>query len=156
VVASVNDEDNGSALVSVAVSNAEAGRPKESGTVGQDVPLADLQSLASDKSYAIRISSDVPTGVIANLDVTLLQPGDTAPASILGLGRLLETKANLAMQQVLAGATIRCVPGSSGRAIRANAFFTPSQIPGALQARITFAPGAVSEGKGDADKFLRL
>jgi phage tail sheath protein FI len=155
VVARVNDEDNGSGLVSVAAP-ANAKRPRQSGTVGQEIPQGDLQSVVPDKSYGIRVSSDVPAGAIANLDVTLLEPGEPVPGSILGLCRLLETRANVALQQALPGATIRCAPASSGRAIRVNAFFSPSQLPGALEARITFSPGAVAAGKGDADRFLHL
>jgi phage tail sheath protein FI len=156
VVAIVNDEDNGSELISLAAPDAAADRPAENGTVGAEVPLADLENLAHDKSYTIRLSSDLPVGAISNLVVTLLEPGDAIPRSILGLCRLLETKANLALQNALPGAAIRCAPGLSGRAIRVNASFSPTLVPGALQAAITFAPGVVAEGNADANLFLRL
>jgi hypothetical protein len=156
VVARVNDEDNGSALVLVAASGPNAGRPLQNGTVGEDIPPESLQGLAADTSYCIRVTSDVPAGAITNLDVTVLEANEQLPASILGLCRLLESRANLALQQALPGATIRCTPGGSGRSIRVNAFFSPSLIPGALHATITFSPGAVAAGKGDADTFLKL
>jgi phage tail sheath protein FI len=153
-VARVNDEDNGSALVSVAVSGANPGRPKQSGTVGNDIPPESLQDLSPITSYSIRVTSDLPTDAITNLEVTVLEPGEQVPGSILGLCRLLESRTNLALQQALPGATIRCAPGGLGRSIRVNAFFSPSLIPGALHARITFGHGAVPEG--DADAFLKL
>jgi phage tail sheath protein FI len=156
VVARVNDEDNGSVLVSVAASGANAGRPLESGTVGKDIPTESPQGLAPDTSYSISVTSDLPADAIANVEVTVLEPGEQVPGSILGLCRLLESRTNLALQRVLPGATIRCAPGGSGRSIRVNAFFSPSLIPGALHATITFGAGAVAVGKGDADAFLKL
>ena len=92
------------------------------------------------------------------LVVTVLEPGDTVPGSILGLCRLLETKVNLAMQQVLPGAAIRCAPAGPGRGIRVNAFFSPAQSlarcrqPSRLK-KETWTPPPTQD---DADTFLLL
>ena len=157
VVAVVNDEDNGSALTAVSVPAVLGGRPAENGTVGAGISPAALQTLARDTSYSIRITSDVPDDAITELDVTLLEPGDPIPASMLGLCRVLETKTNLALEQALPGASIRCVPGGGDR-LRVTAAFSSAQVPGALQATITFDPGDAvdAEKKGDADAFLHL
>jgi uncharacterized protein len=148
VVTVVNDEDNGSELVSVVVPDSEADRPMETGTTGEDIVIADIKN---DDSYALKISSDTPSGVIADLEVVFIDKDEPKPTSITGVCRLLETKANRALQQKLPGAAIRCVPSSSGQGIRVNALFPPELIAGALDAKITFAPGTKN-----ADAFLKL
>ncbi|HYT50006.1 MAG TPA: phage tail sheath C-terminal domain-containing protein, partial [Pyrinomonadaceae bacterium] len=60
----------------------------------------------------------------------------------LGVCRLLERKANVELADKLSGASIHCVPSSSGAGIRVLAFFSPDQIPGALDAKLTFSAGA--------------
>jgi hypothetical protein len=149
VVAVVNDEDNGSELVSVAVSDATAGRPMQTGTSGQDIVLADINN---DESYTLKISSDVPAGIIDDIEITFIAKGEPIPSSMVGVCRLLENKANQALSQKLPGASIRCVPSSTGLGIRVNALFAPQRIAGALDAKITFDPGTTH----DADASLKL
>jgi len=139
VVAVVNDEDNGSKMISVSVPDAAAGRPAQSGTVGGDITLGDIKN---DKAYSVKITSDLPaTGEVTSLNVTFIEAGETIPGSILGVCRLLERKANVVLADALRGASIRCVPSSSGLGIRVLAFFSPDTIPGALDAKITFTAG---------------
>ena len=142
VVAVVNDEDTGSQMVSVSVPDATAGRPVESGTVGGDVVLADIAALAVPAT--IKITSDRPVGPpnITAVVVPFLEVGDTIPGSILGVCRLLERKINVAIQGALPGASVECVPSSSGKGIRVLANFSTDLIPGALDAQITFAAGS--------------
>lgn len=149
VVAVVNHADNGSQLVSVAVPDATAGRPMETGTVGGDI---DLTQIKNDKTYTLKISSDVPSGAINNVDCTFIAPGDPIPSSIAGVCRLLETKVNLKLQATLPGASIRCVPSASGKGVRINALFPPELVPGALDAKMTFSAGAPD----DAAATLKL
>lgn len=148
VVTVVNDEDNGSELVSV-TADASVGRPMQSGTVSQDIVLANI---ANDQSYTLKLTSDVPSGVIQGLEFTFIANGEPIPSSIAGVCRLLENKANLALQQKLPGASIRCVPSSSGQGIRVLGSFVPELVAGALDAEITFDPGTTH----DADAFLKL
>jgi phage tail sheath protein FI len=145
----VNDEDNGSVLVSVKADPAAIGRPQQTGTAGGDI---DLGTVKNDQDYSLKITSDVPQDVIKDLEFTFIAQGEPIPSSILGLCRLLETKANLALQQILPGASIRCVPSGSGQGIRVNASLPPESIPAALDAEITFASGTTH----DADAFLKL
>ncbi len=153
VVAVVNDVDNGSKLVSVAAPDSTAGRPMESGTVGADI---DLSQIKNDLDYALTITNDVPIGVISNLPVVFIAQSEPIPSSIAGVCRLLETKANLALQAKLPGASIRCVPSQSGKGIRVNALFPPELISNALDTKITFSAGTISATQGDADAFLKL
>ncbi len=148
VVTVVNDEDSGSELVSV-TADPVVGRPMQSGTVGQDIVLANIKN---DQSYTLKITSDVPASVIQDVEITFIAKDEPIPSSIAGVCRLLENKANLALQQKLPGASIRCVPSSTGQGIRVNALFAPELIAGALDAEITFGAGTTN----DADAFLKL
>jgi uncharacterized protein len=148
VVTVVNDEDSGSELVAV-TADPSSGPPMQSGTVGQDIVLADIKN---DQSYTLKITSNVPPGIIQGLEITFIAQGEPIPSSIAGVCRLLESKVNLALQQKLPGASIRCVPSSSGQGIRVNALFAPELIPGALDTTIKFDPGTTN----DADAFLKL
>lgn len=133
VRAVVNDEDNGSKLVSVEVPDATAGRPVQSGTIGDDITLADIKN---DKDYSVKITSDIPAGKITNVSVPFVNMDEPKPVSVLGLCRLMERKTNLAIQDKLPGATVRCVPSASGRGIRVLASF-----PDALDVKISFSAG---------------
>ena len=148
-MAVVNDEDNGSELVSVAVPDATAGRPMQTGTSGQDIVLDNINN---DESYTLKISSDVPTGIIGDIEITFIARDEPIPSSMVGVCRLLENKANQALAQTLPGASIRCVPSSTGLGIRVNALFVPERIADALDAKITFNWGTTN----DADAFLNL
>ncbi len=144
----VNDEDNGSELVSVTADPSQD-RPMESGTVGKDIVLANIKN---DKSYRLKVTSDVPASVINDLEFTFIAAGEPVPSSIVGVCRLLETKANLTLQAALPGASIRCSPNSNGKGIRVNALFPPETIPAALDAKITFNAGTTD----DAAALLNL
>ncbi|WP_299616760.1 phage tail sheath C-terminal domain-containing protein [Pelagibius sp.] len=138
VVAVVNDEATGSKLVTVAIPDATAGRPIQTGAVGADVTLG---SLLNDNNYTIRISSDVPAGQIANVDVTIFETGETLPQSVLGLARHVERKINQAISNLVPGAAVRCVPSNTGAGIRVIPDFSPELLNASLDARLTFAAG---------------
>jgi uncharacterized protein len=133
VVAVVNDDGNGSEMVSVAVPNAAAGRPVQTGTIGGDINLADIKN---DKDYSIKITSDGPAGTITDVPVAFINKDDPTPGSVLGLCRLFERRVNLAIQNKVSGGIVRCVPSASGKGIRVLASF-----PQALDARISLAAG---------------
>jgi len=148
VVAVVNDEDTGSQMVSVSVPDVAAGRPVASGTVGADIDtdpnLATFKAaLDPTKQYTLKITSDIPTTKITDVVVTFLEAGETIPSSILGVCRLLERKINVALADI-PGASVRCVPSSTGLGIRVLAFLSPALLPGALDAKITFTAGSNS------------
>jgi phage tail sheath protein FI len=147
VVTEVNDPDNGSKLVSVSVPDNTAGRPAQSGTVGNDFNLADVKN---DKDYTLKLTSDVPSGKINNVPVTFIGTSDAVPGSVLGVCRLLERKANAELQKALPGAAIRCVPSASGKGIRIQSAFSASL--NANDAQITVTAGAPN----DADAILKL
>jgi phage tail sheath protein FI len=134
----VNDPDSGSAMVSVDVPDATAGRPAQTGTVGGDVTLS---SLANDKAYSVKVSSDVPTGQISGLNVEIVAAGEALPASVAGLAALVERKLNAALSAAVAGARVRVVPSPSGLGLRVIADFDPVRLPGAVDATLTFAAG---------------
>lgn len=137
----VNDPDNGSKLVWVKADSTK-GRPVASGTVGGDI---NLTAILNDNDYTINISTDLPAGKIGAVPVTVIAKNETKPTSLLGLCRLLETKANLELQKKVSGALVRCLPSGNGIQVI-------SMIPDALGAKITFASGTPH----DADAFLHL
>lgn len=141
VVAVVNDEDSGSELVAVEVPDLNAGRPIEAGTVSGDITLADLEN---DVDYSITVTSDTPAG-IADINVPLIDAGETLPTSILGLCRLLERKINLALKAVpgVTGAAVRCVPSSSGLGVRVISNFASDLS--ASDSSLTFEAGAPND-----------
>jgi phage tail sheath protein FI len=154
VGAVVNDEDSGSKLISVALPPAaqvpSPQRPAETGTSGGPLTLGALSD--PSRTYTIQLTADVPGGVVSGLEFPFLEAGEAPPTSVLGACRQLERKANAALQGVLPGATIRCVPNRTGDGIRVHAFFPPSATPGALDTQLTFAAGAPD----DADAGLAL
>lgn len=139
VVAVLSDEDSGSKLVSVKVPDPAAGRPVESGSVGGDIAFSDLKN---DKDYTVKITSDLPAGMIAAVDVHLIDKSESIPTSILGLCRFVERKINLALKNV-SGAAARCVPSRSGLGIRIIADFGSDLA--AYDAALTFAAGAPND-----------
>jgi hypothetical protein len=149
VEAVVNDEDNGSAMVSVKVADAAAGRPMATGSAGGDITLGDVKN---DKDYTLKITSDVPANKIKDVVVTFIAKDEEKPTSVVGICRLLERKANAALAKVLPGAAIRCVPSASGNGIRLYADFSPELLPDALDAEITLAAGTPN----DAAAILKL
>jgi phage tail sheath protein FI len=140
----VNDLDSGSKIASVAVPDATASRPVQTGTIGGDV---DLTKLKNDQNYTFGISADIPAGKLSNVVVTLVAQHDPLPGSVLGLCRLVERKANIALQQALPGAGIACTPlkTATGTAIRLQASFSQVLLPGTLDAEITLAAGTPND-----------
>ena len=133
VVSAINDEDNGSQLVNVAVPDASAGRPMQSGVSGGDITLP----LAGP--IAITVTSDTPaTGTtITNLAAPILDTGDTA-TTLLGLARVVERKLNLALGKQLTGAAVICEPNENGKGLRIIANFSQDLLPGTADAKLTF------------------
>ncbi len=144
VVGVVNDLDSGSGILSVKVDVAAAKAPAETGVVGGDLAFASnkFTDLKNDKSYSIKVTSDLPAGAISALDVVIIAQGEAIPNSISSLARLVERKLTTAVKDVLPGATIRCVPSASGKGLRLFADFTPAL--GALDAALTFAAGVTT------------
>jgi uncharacterized protein len=143
VVAVVNDPDSGSGIVRASVPDATAARPVQTGVVGGDITLTDLKS---DKDYSLKFTSDLPvsgaTLLVNAVTVTVIAAGDTIPGSVSGICRLVERKTNLAIQAVLPGAAISCVPSASGKGIRILANFSIALFPDAQDAKLTLADGA--------------
>ena len=137
VEAVVNDVVTGSQLVSVAATPA-SNRPAATGTIGGTVAL---NSLVSDQSYKLRVTTDVPS--TTNVDVTVIEQGETLPTSLRGLCGLLERRINLALGAAIPGAQVTCDPTASG-AIRLRANYSPTLLNGALDATLTLAAVAPS------------
>jgi hypothetical protein len=157
----VNDEDNGSRLVRVALPQGATGRPPQTGTVGGGLTFTDgkLQGLDPTKAYALKMTITIPAVPAAGntpatpaktvaVNVPLFDVGDNAPGSVAGFCGLLERKANLALAAKLPGAGVRCVPGNTG-GIRVIA-----SVPKWPDATVTFAapdaPPAASGGAAPA------
>jgi uncharacterized protein len=135
----VNDDVNGSRLVSADATPA-SGRPAPTGTIGGAVSLA---GLANDQNFRMRITIDVPTST--NVDITVIETGETLPTSLLGLCGLIERRINLELAAAMPGAQVRCTP--HGDAIRLQPDFSPALLNGALDARLTpaaLAPSALT------------
>jgi len=137
VEAVVNDEATGSRMLSV-VATPASGPPVETGTVGGVVNLA---SLANDQSYKLRVTTDVPTST--NVDVTVIEAGETLPSTLVGLCALLERRINLALGAAIPGAAVTCDATADGR-IRLRANYSPTLLNGALDATLTLASVAPS------------
>lgn len=138
VVSVVNDVDNGSQMVSVAVPDATAGRPVQTGLAGGDITLSDIKN---DKDYSLKFTLDVPTGISA-VSVAFIGASDAVPTSVPGICRLLERKANAVLSQTVPGASIQCVPSASSKGIRILANNSPTLLPGAQDAKITLTDGS--------------
>jgi phage tail sheath protein FI len=137
VEAVVNDPATGSRLLSV-VATPASGRPAQTGTVGGVVNLA---GLANDQSYKLRVTTDVPGPT--NVDVTVIEAGETLPTTLVGLCALLERRINLALGAAIPGAEVTCSPTKAG-AIRLRAAYSPTLLNGALDATLTLSSVAPS------------
>jgi phage tail sheath protein FI len=135
VEAVVNDPASGSQMVSV-VATPASGRPVPSGTVGSAVNLG---GLVSDQSYRLRVTTDVPGPT--DVDVTVIEQGETLPTTLVGLCALLERRINLAMGAAIPGAAVTCAPTANG-AIRIRPNYSQTLLNGALDAQLTL--GAVA------------
>src|SRR6266536_723756 len=157
VEAVVNDDDNGSKLISVKAIGATPNRPAQTGTVGGDMALdsdGKPTGIANTKNLSIKITSDQPTTAptITSVSVPFLAKNDPVPTSVLGVCRLLERKINGAIQAAIPTASVSCIPTDSGKGIRVVA-----NIPNATDAVVTFAAGTpVNANNGDADAALKL
>lgn len=129
VEAIVNDAATGSRLVEVSATST-SGRPVATGTIGGAV---DLTGVKSDKDYTLRLALDVPSAT--NVDVKVIETGETLPSSLLGLCSMIERRINMALGALVPGAGVRCTP--SGKAIRIQANFSPALLDSALDARLT-------------------
>jgi len=143
VVAVVGDADSGSQLVSVSVPDVSAGRPVAAGITGTDINLANIKN---DKQYTIKLTIDAPA---KTLEFPFIEISEGLPGSIASVCSLFERKANAAFaaDAALKGASVRCVPSSSGKGLRVSAL-----IPKAHDAQITFAAGTTN----NADAFLNF
>ncbi len=135
VKAVVGDADSGSHLVSVTVADRAAARPVATGTVGGDIALDELRN---DKDYGLKVSSDVPGGVFDEVVVTVIEKGEPLPTSVAGLCALLKRKFDRTLSALHVGARVRCVPSPSGRGLRVTSDFDPEELPGAVDAVLTF------------------
>lgn len=134
----VNDPDSGSRMVSVAVPSDATARPMDAGTAGGDITMADLKN---DKNYTITVSSDVPAGAIANVEVTVLGEDEPLPSTVAGLCALVERKLTDGLSAVRPGARVRCVPSSTGRGLRIMSDFDATTLPNSRDAVLTFTDG---------------
>jgi len=157
VEAVVNDDDNGSKLISVKAIGATPNRPAQTGTVGGDMALdsdGKPTAITNTKNLSIKITSDQPTTAptITNVSVPFLAKNDPVPTSVLGVCRLLERKINGAIQANIPTASVSCVPSDSGKGIRVAA-----NIPNVTDAVVTFAAGSpIDVNNDDADTALIL
>ena len=151
VVAVVKDKDSGSKLVQVGVPTTDpGGRPAQTGTTGTDITLADLEALDKTKNYTIKISSDLPIDKIASLEFEFIKQGEALPKSVLGVCRLLEYKANLAVKKVVPEMSIKCVPSFTGKGIRVHALIARATT--IADPVITFNDGTID----NANSVLKL
>jgi len=152
----VNDDDNGSKLITAKAVGTTLNRPAQSGTVGGDLALdanGKPTGIANTKNLSLKITSDLPTTpAISGVSVPFLAKGETVPGSLLGVCHLLERKINGAIQKILPAASVSCVPSDSGKAIRVVA-----NIPNAMDAVVTFAAGSpIDADNDDADVALKI
>lgn len=149
VEAVVNDEDNGSKLVTVKALGSN--RPAATGTVADST--GNPTGLTNTTNVWIEISSDLPSSpAISNVKVPILSKGDPVPTSVLGVCRLLERKINSVIQPIIPTASVSCVPSSDGKQVRVLA-----SIPNASDAVITFAAfSSVDVNNTDGDAVLKL
>jgi len=157
IEAVVNDNDNGSKLISVKAIGATPNRPAQSGTVGGDLaldPNGKPTGISNAKNLSIKITSDLPTtpSTITNVSISFLAKNDPVPTSVLGVCRLLERKINGSIQAVIPTASVSCMPSDTGKGVRVVA-----NIPKATDAVVTFAAGSpIDVNNDDADVVLKL
>ena len=106
VEAVVNDVATGSRLVSVVATPASAGPSPPAPSAARSTSTA----LQNDKDYRLRLTLDVPAAT--NVDVTVIESGETLPSSLLGLCSMIERRINLALGALLPGAPVRCTPAA--------------------------------------------
>jgi len=148
VAAVVNDAGKGSRLVKAEALAADK-RPAQTGTSGSDITLT-----AVPAALTIKVTTDLPTGgtAITDKEVVVLAAGDSKPASVLGLARLLERKINEVISGVAKGSSVRCEPNENGLGLRVYAAFDQGQLPGTRDVVVTFKDtGALKLNAADAD-----
>src|SRR6266566_2734572 len=140
VEAVVNDSDNGSKMVSVAVQTS-AKRPAVTGLSGNDIVLSNIKN---DKTYTIKLKIDAPAKTI---EFPFITASDPLPGSMATACLMFERQANIALSSSIPEARVQCVPSSSGKGLHIRA-----SIPEAFDAQVTFNSGSTN----DADAFLNL
>lgn len=144
VVSIVNDPDNGSQRVNVAVPDATAGRPVQNGVPGSDI----ASSLPLSGPVSVNVTSDVPSSgtTISNLAINALKSGDTAN-TVLGLAGIVQRNLNLGLAGALSGAAVTCLPSQDGKGLRIAANFNQGLLPGTSDAVLSFSgAGATTLG----------
>jgi uncharacterized protein len=133
----VNDVDNGSQFIVCNDSDAGAGRPPQTGTVGGDI---DVTTLKNDKDYSIKITCDLPAGTITNEEVVVFKKDEPLPASALGVARLLERRINALVDEKFKSVLrVRCDVADTDQSLR----LWVDQLDGAVtDAIITVSAGA--------------
>jgi uncharacterized protein len=149
VVSVINDEDNGSQLVNVAVPDATAKRPMQSGVSGGDITISTSAPLTGP--LAVTVTSDEPTSgtTISALPVTILGTGESA-TTILGLARVFQRNLNQALAAQLNGAAVIVEPSETGNGLRIIAQFSQDLLPGTSDVQLTFAGTDVATFKLNA------
>ncbi len=149
VEAFVNDEDNGSKMITVKALGTN--RPAQTGTVGDST--GNPTGIASSTNVWIKVSSDLPSSpAISGVSVPILSKGDPVPTSVLGVCRLLERKLNSVIQPIIPAASVSCVPSSDGKQVRVLA-----SIPNSTDAVVTFAAfSPVDVNNTDGDVLLKM
>jgi len=164
----VNDEHNGSKVVSVQAIGATPNRPAETGTSSGDIDLSKIDmSKVNDPNkpitYVIDANVTVPPTAPVTVKVSFVTKGDSMPSSVLGACRLLERKLNaaLAANSGLSDIIATCLPNSGGKGIRVRLLRTlkPNELTATkLDSSVTFAKlgGALGVSEGEADDALHL
>lgn len=155
VEAVVNDVDSGSQLVSVKASAPAGGatitgRPAATGICGAAITLANIKN---DNTYTIVLQIDAtsPTAKAQSVEFSFITKGGALPQSIASVCTQFQSQASAALATLIPGATVACVPSSSGNGLRVSAL-----VPNGYDAQVTFQSGTGANGYGNADAFLNL
>jgi len=163
IVNVVNDPDNGSQLVNVAVSGSPATNPPITGLIGTALTIAtvntDLAGGATNTTatanFGVQLNVSSPSTAPPPLPINIkvFTSGLPIPQTVAGLASQLQTAINAALAVQLPGASVQCSVSGTGstQAVRVNALLP--QYPDAV---IAFAAPAVSSGLTDCSAFLGL
>jgi len=141
VVKVINDEDNGSQLVSVTAGTASPLSPlKSTGIVGKSLNNAAVNTALGGGTIAAAdafLGIQVPTTPAKTITVKVLSKNSPIPQTLQGLAGLLQRAINSALAVSLPGASVACsvVPLGTDKAIRVNML-----VPNQPDATITFVP----------------
>jgi Bacteriophage tail sheath protein len=138
----VNDDANGSSMVSAKVPAASpGGRPLATGLIGGDftVTSSGITGLLNDKDYGIKLTASRPAGKFANRVITLIRSGETLPTSVVSLARLLERRINDELGKDLPGAAVKVVVSASGKGLAIIPDFSYALAPDGIDTMLTLA-----------------